>query len=115
MNLFLMILGVVVSMLAYVTIIRPIQGLKDDIMETPSLVPVLTIAFLLLPWTLMFAIWPIWGVWSMPYMFFMSMGAFFSLFFMPNGTLGTLLFWCLLIAIATVSHLIPHPGHEHAW
>ena len=81
----------------------------------PQLVPILTITGLLFPLFLTIAVWPIWGFWTLPYMFILSMGGFFSLFFLPGGLIGTLLFWVLLLAIATLSHELPHAGHEHAW
>ena len=93
----------------------PLKGQESDIEKIPNLVPVMAICSVFLPIFLMIAIWPIWGFWSPIYLFVMSLGYIFSLTFLPNGNLGTVSFWLLMIAIGTTSHLIPHPGHEHAW
>ena len=85
MNLSLICLGVTMSILGYVTIIRPIQGLEPDIMHVKQLVPVMSVTMVFFPVFLTIAIWPIWGFWSLPYMFLLSMGGFFCLFFLPGG------------------------------
>ena len=103
------------TVLFYVTVIRPLQGLEADIMQTKPLVPVLSVAGIFLPIFLTIAIWPVWGLWTLPYMFVWINGSVHSLFFLPGGKLGNFLYWALMVAIATTSHLIPHPGHEHAW
>jgi len=45
------------------------------------------------------------------------MGGTMSMIFLPNGMLGTLIFWGSMIFLATASHLIPHDSvdgeHKH--
>ena len=99
----------------FVTVVLPIQGKEADIEKIPNLVPVMAFCSVALPLFLMIAIWPIWGFWSPIYLFIMSLGYLFIMTFLPDGNLGTLVFWIITAAIATTSHLIPHPGHEHSW
>lgn len=115
MNLTLICLGLNMTILCYVTIALPMKGLEADIQLTPKLIPILTASGLLLPLFLTLAIWPVWGMLSPLYMFFLSFGFIFSLTFLPGGKCGTIIFWILLVGIATCSHLLPHEGHEHAW
>jgi hypothetical protein len=115
MNLSLICLGINMSILIYVTMIMPLKGQESDIEKIPSLVPVMAICSVALPIFLMIAIWPVWGLWSPIYLFVLSLGYIFSLTFLPNGSFGTVVFWILMVGAATTSHLIPHPGHEHAW
>ena len=75
----------------------------------------MTAGGVILPMFLIFAIWPIWGFLSPLYIFVLSIGYIFALGFLPGGTLGTIIFWLITIAVATYSHLIPHAGHEHSW
>ena len=75
----------------------------------------MTAAGVIMPLFLIFAIWPIWGFLSPIYIFILSIGYIFALGFLPSGTLGTIIFWLVTIAIGTYSHLIPHAGHEHLW
>jgi hypothetical protein len=115
MSLTLICLGLNVSLLFYVTAIRPMQGLDDNIENIPSLIPIMTIVGVCLPVFLILAIWPIWGFLSPIYVFIMTMGYIFVLTFLPGGMIGTIMFWVASIAIGTFSHLIPHAGHEHSW
>ena len=115
MSLTLICLGLNLTLLFYVTAIRPLQGLDDNIESIPALIPIMTVVGVLLPIFLIMAIWPIWGFLSPIYIFIMSMGYIFVLTFLPGGTIGTITFWVLTIAVATFSHLIPHAGHEHSW
>lgn len=52
--------------------------------------------------------WPIWGLLTPILMFVLFMGYTMLLTFLPNGFLGTLTFWALIMSMATLSHLIPH-------
>jgi len=115
MSLALICLGLNVSLLLYITAIRPLQGLDDNIESIPALIPVMTVVGILLPVFIVLAIWPIWGFLSPVYIFIMTMGYIFVLTFLPGGMLGTIIFWVLSIFVATCSHLIPHAGHEHSW
>ena len=98
----------------YVTVVMPLQGKDADISKT-KLVPVLTLAFVSLPIFLTLAIWPIWGFLSPIYMFFLCLGSIFGLTFLPDGHFGTVIFWLIIIGAATLSHKLPHAGHEHSW
>lgn len=115
MSLALICLGTNVSLLFYVTAIRPLQGLDDNLESIPALIPIMTIVGVLLPVFLCLAIWPVWGFLSPVYVFVMTMGYIFVLTFLPGGMVGTIVFWVISIAAATLSHLIPHAGHEHSW
>lgn len=110
-----MSLGFNICLLVYITIVRPIQGLSDDIETVPQLIPVMTCVGLLMPFGMILAIWPIWGFWTLPYMFVIGLGYLHMLSFLPGGKFGTILFWMVMIATATLSHKIPHAGHEHSW
>jgi hypothetical protein len=61
--------------------------------------------------------WPIWGFLTPVLMFVLFMGGSMSMVFLPGGMLGTLIFWAIMIFLATASHLIPHEpidnGHVH--
>ena len=116
MNLTLLCLGLNCAIMAKITIINPLMGKGDDIeKENPGLIPVLTIAGIFLPIFLTLAIWPIWGFLSPIYVFILFFGYIFALTFLPDGHFGTLFFWILMIGTATLSHTLPHAGHEHAW
>ena len=115
MNLTLVCLGINMAIMIYVTIVMPLQGKEADIEKIPNLIPVMTIAGLFLPIFLTLAIWPIWGFLSPVYVFVLFFGYIFAVTFLPDGKCGTLLFWILIIAAATLSHTLPHAGHEHAW
>lgn len=115
MSLTLICLGINMSLLFYVTAIRPLQGLDDNLESIPALIPIMTFAGVLLPIFLILAIWPVWGFLSPVYIFVMTMGYIFALTFLPGGKVGTIIFWILSIAAATLSHLIPHAGHAHSW
>ena len=58
--------------------------------------------------SMIFALWPIWGFLTPIIMFILFMGATMAMIFLPPGMLGTLLFWSLIVFLATASHLIPH-------
>ena len=103
------------SLMLYITTIRPLLGQEPDIEKIPILIPIMTAGGVILPVFLTFAIWPIWGFFSPLYIFVLSIGYIFTLGFLPGGTLGTIIFWLVTIAVATYSHLIPHAGHEHSW
>ena len=115
MSLTLICLGLNLTLMFYVTAIRPLQGLDGDIESIPALIPIMTVVGVLLPIFLIMAIWPIWGFLSPIYIFIMTMGYIFVLTWLPGGTIGTIVFWALTIGVATFSHLIPHAGHEHSW
>ena len=115
MNLTLACLGVNMTIMFYVTVVQPLLGKEADIEKTPGLIPVMTIAGVFLPIFLTLAIWPIWGFWSPVYIFILFFGYVFSLTFLPGGKIGTLVFWLLTLAVATLSHTLPHAGHEHSW
>ena len=115
MNLTLICLGINVSIMLFVTIIMPLKGQDPDIEKVPKLIPVMSIASVFMPIFLILAIWPIWGILSIIYVFVLSFGYIFALTFLPGGKFGTLLFWILMIGLATLSHTIPHAGHEHSW
>ena len=115
MTLTLACVGVNVSILLFVTVGMPLKGMESDIEKVPNLVPIMAVAGVLTPLFLILAIWPIWGFLSIIYVIILSFGYIFVLTFLPNGTIGTLLFWALMIGIATLSHTLPHAGHEHAW
>ena len=93
----------------------PLQGKDDDIEKVPGLIPVMTIAGIMMPITLTLAVWPIWGLLSPLYIFILCFGYIFALTFLPGGKIGTLLFWIAMIAVGTISHKLPHAGHEHSW
>ena len=95
--------------------ILPLKGIEPDIEKVPGLIPVMTIAGVFMPIFLILAIWPIWGFLSPVYIIVLSMGYIFSLTFLPDGKCGTIVFWILMIALATLSHKLPHEGHEHSW
>ncbi len=61
--------------------------------------------------------WPIWGFLTPVLMIVLFMGATMAMTFLPSGTFGTLIFWACIVAMGTVSHLIPHQdvdsGHVH--
>ena len=115
MSLTLICLGINMSLLFYVTGVRPLQGLDDNLESIPALIPIMTLVGVMLPIFLILAIWPVWGFLSPLYVFVMTMGYIFVLTFLPGGKVGTIIFWVLSIAAATLSHLIPHAGHEHSW
>ena len=115
MNLTLICLGMNLSIMGYVTVIMPLRGMDADIDKTPNLIPVLSLAGILLPVFLTLAIWPIWGFLSPIYIFILSLGYLMSMTFLPNGKFGTIVFWVLTVAGATLSHKLPHEGHEHSW
>jgi len=115
MNLTLLCLGLNMALMLYVTIVMPLQGLDADIEKVPQLIPIMSVAGVCLPLFLVLAIWPIWGFLSIFYIFILSFGYIFALSFLPGGKCGTLLFWILMIGMATLSHTLPHAGHEHSW
>ena len=115
MNLTLLSLGLNMTILCYVTIGLPMKGLEADINLTPKLIPILTASGIFLPLFLTLAIWPVWGMLAPVYIFFLTFGFIFALTFLPGGKCGTILFWVLIVGVATCSHLLPHSGHEHAW
>ena len=115
LNLAMVCLSVNVTLMIYITVVRPLQGLDDDIEKVPGLIPVMTVAGLFMPIFLTVSIWPVWGFWSPLYVFLLAFGYIFALTFLPPGKAGTLVFWILLVAFGTMSHLLPHAGHEHAW
>ena len=115
MNLTLVCLGLNMCIMLYVTVIMPLKGLEADIEKVPKLVPILTLSSVCLPLFLTLAIWPIWGFLSPVYIFILSFGFIFTLTFLPDGKCGTVIFWIATILIATLSHMLPHAGHEHAW
>jgi len=57
---------------------------------------------------LIIALWPIWGFATPVIMFVLFMSYTMALVFLPDGVLGTLIFWTGIVMIATVSHMIPH-------
>jgi hypothetical protein len=75
----------------------------------------MAISGLFLPIFLTVAIWPIWGFYSPFYILIMTFGYFMALTFLPGGNIGIIMFWLLFIGIATLSHTLPHAGHEHSW
>ena len=93
----------------------PLMGLDAEIENVPQLIPVMSLAGVFLPIFLMLAIWPVWGFLSPVYMLILSFGFLFATTFLPNGKCGTIIFWVLVIAAGTISHKLPHEGHEHAW
>lgn len=115
LNLGLVCIGLNCTILSYVTVVRPLKGLSDDLEECPNLVPVMAAAGVLTPILMTVAIWPVWGFLSPIYIFILSFGYIFALTFLPGGKFGTVLFWILMVGLATMSHLIPHENHEHAW
>ena len=115
MNLTLICLGVNLAIMLYITLILPLKGIDPDIEKVPGLIPVMTIAGVFLPICLTLVVWPIWGFLSPVFIFVLSFGYIFSLTFLPDGKCGTILFWILMIGIATLSHKLPHAGHEHSW
>ena len=115
MSLTLVCLGINIAIMSYVTVVLPIQGKDADIEKVPGLIPVMTVAGVGLPIFMCLAIWPIWGFLSPIYIFILSFGYIFALTFLPSGKIGTLMFWILMIGAATISHKLPHAGHEHAW
>lgn len=115
MDLTLLCLGLNMAIMLYVTLIMPLKGLEADIEKVPKLIPILTVSGLLLPIFLTLAIWPVWGFLSPLYIFILSFGFIFALTFLPDGKCGTIMFWVLMVATATLSHTLPHEGHEHAW
>ena len=115
MNLALICLGINLAILIYVTLITPLQGKEPDIEKDPQLIPVMTIARVFLPVLLVVALWPIWGFLTPVYILILTFGYIFSLTFLPDGKFGTILFWVLMIGIATLSHTLPHAGYEHSW
>ena len=115
MNLTLVCLGINMSIMMYVTLIMPLRGLEPDIDKVPNLIPVLSLSGVLMPVFLTLAVWPIWGFLTPIYIFILCMGYLFSMTFLPNGKCGTLIFWVLTVAGATLSHKLPHEGHEHSW
>lgn len=54
------------------------------------------------------AMWPVWGLLTPIYIVILFFGGTFIMMFLPQGELGNLLFWIGLIAIAYVSHTLPH-------
>ena len=115
MNLTLVCLGINMAILIYITVVMPLKGQEPDIEKVPNLIPVMTVAGVLLPIFLTLAIWPIWGFLSPLYILVLSFGYIFSLSFLPDGKCGTIMFWVLMIGMATLSHTLPHAGHEHSW
>ena len=115
MNLALIALGVNLAILIYVTLIMPLQGKEPDIEKVPQLIPVMTVAGVFLPIFLIVALWPIWGFLTPIYILVLTFGYIFSLTFLPDGKCGTIVFWILMIGIATLSHELPHAGYEHSW
>ena len=53
-------------------------------------------------------LWPIWGFLTPVLMFVLFMGASMFMVFLPGGFIGSLIFWGIVIFLATASHLIPH-------
>uniref|UniRef100_A0A7S3IZ80 Transmembrane protein n=1 Tax=Strombidium inclinatum TaxID=197538 RepID=A0A7S3IZ80_9SPIT len=115
MALTLVCLGINVMIMLYVTVGMPLKGQEADIEKVPKLIPVMSIASVLMPIFLVIAIWPIWGILSIIYVFVLSFGYIFALSFLPGGRCGTLLFWLIVLGLATLSHLIPHANHDSSW
>ena len=54
------------------------------------------------------AMWPVWGFLTIIYLVVIFFGSTFSLMFLPDGALGTLVFWVGLIVAGVISHTLPH-------
>ena len=115
LSLSLICIGINISIMMFVTVVMPLQGKDSDIEDVPGLVPVMAFCSVILPIFMVIAIWPIWGFLSIIYIFIISLGYIFSLTFLPDGKIGLITFWLLMIGIATLSHTLPHAGHEHSW
>eukprot|EP00347_Sterkiella_histriomuscorum_P020286 403338390 len=103
-------IGINIAFMLYMTVYLPyIKRINEDF-ETycPQLIPVVTVIGIVSFFSLLIALWPIWG-WLTPIMMFiLFMGYTMLLMFLPGGFLGTIIFWIMMFAMATVSHLIPH-------
>ncbi|TNV75939.1 hypothetical protein FGO68_gene13910 [Halteria grandinella] len=102
-------ISVMLYMTVYLPLVRGVPGESLDLeKECPQLIPVITICGIVSFFCMIFALWPIWGFLTPIIMFILFMGATMSMIFLPPGMLGTLVFWSIIIFLATASHLIPH-------
>jgi len=110
LNVALICFGFEFCILLYMSVWAPCI-LKRDIdldKDMPSVIPVMTIAGLLIFVCTLLAVWPIWGFLTPIYMIILFFGTSFATIFLPNGTLGNLLFWVGVIVAGYISHTMPH-------
>ena len=100
----------IVTCITYTSTIAPCKlGREVDVeQDFPRLIPVMTMAGLLMFITAIMALWPIWRYLTPVYMLVLFFGYSFSLMFLPSGHLGTLMFYVGSGAAAYISHTMPH-------
>ena len=76
--------------------------------DMPNIIPVMTIAGVLIFFSIIAAMWPVWGFLTPFYMLFLFFGASLSMIFLPTGTFGNFCFWVLMAAGGYAAHNLPH-------
>jgi hypothetical protein len=103
-------MGFILTCVTYTSTIAPCRLGREVDVETdfPKLIPAMTLAGVLVFITAIMALWPVWGLLTPIYMLILFFGYSFSLIFLPNGHLGTLVFYVGSAAVAYISHTLPH-------
>ena len=117
LNVALCAIGINIAILVYITVYLPFKTGRNDIdpsVDTPQLVPAMTVAGLAGFICFNLAVWPIFGFLTPFYLIIMFFGGSLTMTFLPGGSLGTLMFWILFFGIGYVSHTLPHDPVWHA-
>lgn len=103
-------MGFNMAILFYLSVYGPCV-LKRDLdlaVDMPQMVPFVTLAFMVIFISSIVALWPVWGFFTIIYLFILSFGTTFSLMFVPDGAIGTFIFWIGALAAGIVSHNLKH-------
>ena len=102
------------SLLAYLTIYGPLVLKRELDLERdmPNLIPVMTLAGVVIFFSVIAATWPVWGFLTPVYLLVFFFGASLSSVFLPAGSLGNLLFWVVTVALGYLAHNL---DHEPVW
>lgn len=114
-NIFMLSVGVNAIVAIYVAIVMPyFLKIKEDV-ETynPRVIYIASISGFISFFSLIITVWPIFGWYSVPLVFLMFIGYINTNHFLPNNSIGSLLF-CLIFLGAFFTHLIiEHEGYLH--
>ena len=106
LNLAMVCLGVNLSILGYLSLYGPfIKGVDLDMeRDTPQLIPVMTICGLGIFLCTLLAMWPLYHIFTPIYLLIMFFGSSLSMTFLPNGNIGSLVFWIVFLAGGWYAH-----------
>lgn len=99
-----------ITVLLYVSLIAPwiLRKSVDLEKDLPQMVPLMALAGVANFISFVLAMWPVWGFLTPIYVIILFFGGTFTMMFLPKGELGNLMFWVGSIAIAYISHTLPH-------